>query len=41
MPSAWLGEDGLRGSILFSGDYVNRKGEFYGFMTQQFRIELK
>ena len=28
------------GSILFAGDYVNRSGEYYGFMTQSFRIEL-
>ena len=41
MPSNWLGKDGLSGSILFAGDYVNRKAEYYGFMTQPFRLELK
>jgi hypothetical protein len=41
MPSSWLSEDGLSGSLLFAGDYVNRKAEYYGFMTQQFRLELK
>ena len=41
MPSNWLGQDGLSGSILFAGDYVNRKAEYYGFMTQPFRLELK
>jgi hypothetical protein len=41
MPSAWISRDGLKGSILFAGDYVNRKAEYYGFMTQQFRLELR
>jgi hypothetical protein len=41
MPSSWISEDGLSGSILFAGDYVNRKAEYYGFMTQQFRLELR
>ena len=41
MPASWLGKDGLSGSILFAGDYVNRKAEYYGFMTQPFRLELK
>jgi hypothetical protein len=41
IPSAWLSKDGLSGSVLFSGDYVNRKAEYYGFMTQQFRLELR
>ncbi len=41
MPSSWLSADGLSGSIVFAGDYVNRKAEYYGFMTQQFRLELR
>jgi hypothetical protein len=41
MPSNWLSKDGLSGSIVFAGDYVNRKAEYYGFMTQQFHLELK
>jgi hypothetical protein len=41
MPANWISKDGLKGSILFAGDYVNRKAEYYGFMTQQFRLELK
>jgi hypothetical protein len=41
MPSYWISKDGLSGSILFAGDYVKRKAEYYGFMTQQFRLELK
>jgi hypothetical protein len=41
IPSAWISKDGLSGSVLFAGDYVNRKAEYYGFMTQQFRLELK
>ena len=41
IPSAWLSKDGLSGSILFGGDYVKRKAEYYGFMTQQFRLELQ
>jgi hypothetical protein len=36
-----ISKDGLSGSILFAGDYVKRKAEYYGFMTQQFRLELK
>jgi hypothetical protein len=38
MPASWLGADGLSGSLLFAGDYVKRKAEHYGFMTQQFRL---
>jgi hypothetical protein len=41
MPANWISKDGLKGSILFAGDYVNRKGDYYGFMTQQFLLELK
>jgi hypothetical protein len=41
MPAGWLGEDGLSGSLLFAGDYVKRKAEHYGFMTQQFRLVRK
>ncbi|MEJ7587171.1 MAG: DUF4185 domain-containing protein [Ferruginibacter sp.] len=41
MPSNWISKDGLSGSILFAGDYVNRKAAYYGFMTQQFRLELR
>jgi hypothetical protein len=41
MPSYWISKDGLGGSILFAGDYVKRKAEYYGFMTQQFRLQLK
>ena len=41
IPSPWLSNDGLFGTVLFAGDYVNRNAEYYGFMTQQFRLELK
>jgi hypothetical protein len=41
MPANWISKDGLSGSILFAGDYVNRKAEYYGFMTHPFRLELK
>jgi hypothetical protein len=41
MPANWISKDELSGSILFAGDYVNRKAEYYGFMTQQFRLILK
>ena len=41
MPASWLGADGLSGSLLFAGDYVKRKAEHYGFMTQQFRLVRK
>lgn len=40
MPAAWISDNGLEGTILFAGDYINRTGEFYGFMTQEFEIEL-
>jgi hypothetical protein len=41
MPANWISRDGLSGSILFAGDYVNRKAEYYGFMTHPFRLELQ
>jgi hypothetical protein len=40
MPAKWFSSDGLSGYIMFAGDYVNRKGEYYGLMTQGFRMEL-
>jgi len=40
MPSEWISENGLEGSILFAGDYMNRTGEYYGFMTQSYKMEL-
>jgi hypothetical protein len=39
VPSAWPSKDGLSGSVLFAGDYVNGKVASYAFMTQQFRLE--
>ncbi len=41
IPSKWLSDDGMSGTILFAGDYVNRKPVYYGFMTQSFKIILK
>jgi hypothetical protein len=40
MPSKWISEDGLSGSIIFSGDYT-RDGAHYGFMTRSFKLKLK
>ncbi|MFN4146476.1 MAG: DUF4185 domain-containing protein [Runella sp.] len=40
MPTKWISDDGLSGSIMFAGDYTHRKGEYYGLMTQQYRIWL-
>jgi len=40
MPSAWISDGGLNGTALFSGDYINRTGEYYGFITQSYEIEL-
>jgi hypothetical protein len=40
MPSKWISEDGLSGSIIFSGDYT-RDGAHYAFMTQSFKLKLK
>jgi hypothetical protein len=39
MPAKWLSQDGLSGYVMFAGDYANRKGEYYGLMLQQFKIE--
>jgi hypothetical protein len=41
IPSAWISTNGLSGTVLFAGDYVNRKAEYYGFMTRPFRLELR
>ncbi len=44
IPAKWLSEDGLSGTLLFSGDWYQQryKREYYGFMTQPFRfIERK
>ncbi|MCS6846116.1 MAG: DUF4185 domain-containing protein [Anaerolineae bacterium] len=43
MPSKWLSEDGLSGTLLFSGDYSMVKRppgwqSYYGFMTRPFRL---
>jgi hypothetical protein len=43
MPTKWLNDDGLSGTLLFSGDYsmVPRPPgyeSFYGFMTRPFRL---
>ena len=40
MPSKWISNDGLTGSIIFSGDYT-RDGAHYAFMTQSFTLKLK
>jgi hypothetical protein len=40
IPQAWLSKDGLSGYVLFAGDYIKRKVEYYGFMTQKFQLEL-
>ncbi len=42
MPSKWFSADGLSGTILFAGDYTNRKpDDYYGFITQSFTLKLK
>lgn len=40
IPSAWLSSDGLSGVMMYAGDYTNRKGEYYGLMTQKFTLVL-
>jgi hypothetical protein len=40
MPALWLAPDGLSGYIMFAGDYINRKGEYYGLMTQKYSIKI-
>lgn len=41
MPAKWLSADGRSGTVMFAGDYVNRRGEYYGLMTQPFRLRLR
>ena len=44
IPSKWLSEDGLQGTLLFSGDYSQftktaaPKDSYYAFMTRPFRL---
>ena len=43
LPSKWLDEDGLGGTLVFSGDYSmvphpTGYSSFYGFMTRSFRL---
>ncbi len=40
IPSKWFSNDGLSGTILFSGDYT-RDGAYYGLMTQSFKLTIK
>lgn len=47
IPSKWLSQDGLSGTLLFSGDYTQftkappREQSFYGFMTRPFRLKRR
>ncbi|MGL6269717.1 MAG: hypothetical protein ACRC2O_17410, partial [Chitinophagaceae bacterium] len=41
IPSKWISADGLSGTIMFAGDYINRKAEYYGLMTKPFKLLLK
>jgi hypothetical protein len=47
IPSAWLTADGVRGTLLFSGDYRQfgppppPRDSVYGFMTRSFRLLLR
>jgi hypothetical protein len=43
IPAKWLSDDGLSGTLLFSGDYrftplPEGESSFYGFMTRPFRL---
>jgi hypothetical protein len=37
----WWSKDGLSGTVMFAGDYNGYNYEYYGFMTQSFRMQLK
>jgi hypothetical protein len=39
IPTPWMNADGLGGTLLFTGDWANYGGAWYGFMTQSFRLE--
>jgi hypothetical protein len=44
LPSKWLGNDGLTGWMLYSGDWEHEhypKREYYGYMTRAFRLVPK
>ncbi len=41
IPNKWWSKDGTKSSIMFAGDYVHRKNEYYGLMTQPFQLILK
>ena len=40
MPAKWISDEGLNGTIIFSGDYT-RDGAHYAFMNQSFKLKLK
>ena len=37
MPGKWISEDGLSGTMIFSGDWMTTK-EYYGLVTRSFRM---
>ncbi len=39
LPSKWISEDGLKGTLLYSGDYT-RDGAHYAFVTQSYKLTL-
>ncbi|MDX1932280.1 MAG: hypothetical protein SFU56_06720 [Capsulimonadales bacterium] len=39
IPTPWIDADGLGGALLFTGDWAKHGGQWYGFMTQSFRLE--
>ncbi len=41
IPNKWWSADGLSGTIMFAGDYVGKNFEYYGLMTQGFKLTLK
>ena len=41
IPNKWWSNDGLSGTVMFAGDYVGKNYEYYGMMTQSFKITLK
>ncbi|HEX8546527.1 MAG TPA: DUF4185 domain-containing protein [Cytophagaceae bacterium] len=41
IPNKWWSNDGLSGTLMFAGDYTGNNFEYYGLMTQSFKMTVK
>lgn len=41
IPNKWWSSDGLSATMMFAGDYIENNYEYYGLMTQNFKLKLK